>query len=316
MLRCLGFAAGWLALCLFAHAAAALDLTRLQMPPVNESVVRHRDRIVADLVRLVPDARIIADEMGRRAFETAEGENFRARLLIAADGARSLLRDEAGIAFFSGAYGQAALSGTIRHERPHGETAEEHFLPDGPFALLPLTDRDGAHRSSFVWTVSEKAAKRLVARGPEATARAVIETAGGQLGDLEIEGGIAQFPLRFGTAKTLTAERLALLGDAAQVIHPLAGQGLNLALGQTEALADCIVEALRLGLDLGAPQALNAYENSARFSGAAMLAATDALNRLFSNDSRALRTIRDFGLSLVNRSPAARAFFERRAAGG
>ena len=252
----------------------------------------------------------------RQAVHLSDGAALRARLLVAADGAGSALRDEAGIAFFEGAYEQSALSGIITHERPHEGIAEQHFLPGGPFALLPLVDAGpGLHRSSFVWTISAKLAKRLAAKGPAAVSRAVIETLGGRLGEAEVAGGAAVFPLQFGIAKRLTAERFALAGDAAQVIHPLAGQGMNLAFGGVEALAAIITGQLRLGLDPGAPECLQRYENAARFDSAAMLLLTDAMNRLFSNDSRALRAVRDFGLGLVERSAVAKAFFERQAAG-
>ncbi len=235
-----------------------------------------------------------------------------AKLLVAADGARSTLRELAGIAFYGWGYGQMALVATIGHERPHGGRAVEHFLPSGPFAILPLTD----NRSSIVWTERDRDAKRLMEMETDSLLRELERRFGLELGKLTLLTALEAWPLKLGLAKRFISERLALIGDAAHVIHPIAGQGLNLGLKDAFSLATRIVEQARLGLDIGDATVLKAYERDRRFDTSAMAVTTDVLNRLFSNDSMPLRVIRGFGLGLVQRSPRLKQFFIGQAAGG
>ncbi len=245
------------------------------------------------------------------AIEAADGSSVAARLLVAADGARSRLREIAGISFYGWSYDQSAIVGTIRHERPHEGRAVEHFLPAGPFALLPLR----GDRSSIVWTERRSAADAILRRDPEVLAAMIEKRFGLELGRITLEGPLHAYPLSLGLARSFIGERLALLGDAAHVIHPIAGQGLNLGLKDAAALAEALIDQVRLGLDPGAPEALEAYQRSRRFDTAQMAVTTDILNRLFSNDFGPLRALRDVGLGLVNRMPPLKRFFIGQAAG-
>ena len=231
--------------------------------------------------------------------------DIEAGLLVAADGARSRLREQAGIAFYGWGYGQTALVATIGHERPHGGRAIEHFLPSGPFAILPLA----GNRSSIVWTERDAEAKRLLAMPDDLLIDALTLRFGLELGAIELLTPLKAWPLTLGLARSLISDRLALIGDAAHVIHPIAGQGLNLGLKDAAALAERIVDQARLGLDIGDPHVLKAYERDRRFDVSSMAVTTDVLNRLFSRDSDALRAIRTLGLGLVERLPAAKRFF-------
>ncbi|MCA3564006.1 MAG: ubiquinone biosynthesis hydroxylase [Methylocystis sp.] len=248
---------------------------------------------------------------GEIAVTAANGDRFRARLLVAADGARSKLRALAGIPFHGWSYDQAAIVGAIRHERDHGGRAVEHFLPSGPFALLPLK----GNRSSIVWTERKSEAAAIIARDAGTLAAMIERRFGLELGSITLEGPLQTLPLSLGLAGSFIGQRLALLGDAAHVIHPIAGQGLNLGLKDAAALAEVIVDQLRLGLDPGSPEALAAYQRSRRFDTAQMAVTTDVLNRLFSNDIAPLRTLREVGLGLVERLPGLKTFFIGQAAG-
>jgi 2-octaprenyl-6-methoxyphenol hydroxylase len=240
-----------------------------------------------------------------------DGSTTAARLLVAADGARSRIREQAGIATHGWTYEQSAIVTTVAHERDHQGRAEEHFLPAGPFAILPLKGR----RSSLVWTETTSEAARIVAL-PDDRFHAELERRFGlHLGDIGLVGARRAYPLGLHIARTFIAERLALIGDAAHVIHPIAGQGLNMGLRDGAALAEAIVDAARLGLDCGGADVLERYQRWRRFDTAAMGLATDGLNRLFSNESDALRIVRDVGLGLVDRMPALKSFFIREAAG-
>jgi 2-octaprenyl-6-methoxyphenol hydroxylase len=234
-----------------------------------------------------------------------------ARLLVAADGARSRLRELAGIACHGWSYLQSAIATTVGHERDHNGRAEEHFLPGGPFAILPLTGR----RSSIVWTEEASEADRIIAL-PDDQVRAELEQRFGlHLGELTLLGPRQAYPLGLSVARSFIAERMALVGDAAHVIHPIAGQGLNLGLRDVAALAEAIADAARLGLDPGSVDVLERYQRWRRFDTMAMGVATDSLNRLFSNHSDVLRVIRDVGLGLVDRAPPLKRLFIREAAG-
>jgi 2-octaprenyl-6-methoxyphenol hydroxylase len=261
---------------------------------------------------------VAALELGGPAADVrlSDGDSFAARLLVAADGARSTIRERAGIASHGWNYGQVAIVTTVVHEREHHGRAEEHFLPAGPFAILPLTDdARGAHRSSIVWTEAAQEAARIVAL-PERDFHAELERRFGlHLGEIATAGPPRIQPLQLSVARTFIADRLALVGDAAHVIHPIAGQGLNMGLKDVAALAEVVVDAARLGLDPGSLAVLERYQRWRRFDTVAMGITTDGLNRLFSNQSDVLRLVRDIGLGLVERLPALKHLFIREAAG-
>ena len=241
----------------------------------------------------------------------ADGEVISARLLVGADGAHSLIRERAGIANHGWSYDQSAIVTTVAHEREHNGRAEEHFLPAGPFAILPLTGK----RCSIVWTENTREAQRIVALPDDEFHKELEKRFGLQLGELKVIGPRRAFPLGLFTARTFIGERLALIGDAAHIIHPIAGQGLNMGLRDVAALAEAIADAARLGLDPGGPDVLERYQRWRRFDTMTMGIATDGLNRLFSNHSDVLRLARDIGLGLVERMPALKRMFIREAAG-
>ena len=234
-----------------------------------------------------------------------------ASLLVAADGARSRVREQAGIATHGWNYGQSAIVTTVAHERPHNGRAEEHFLPAGPFAILPLT----GNRSSLVWTETDAEAARIIALPEDGFHIELERRFGLHLGDIRAVGAKRAYPLGLFIARSFVSDRIALVGDAAHVIHPIAGQGLNMGLRDIAALAEAIVDAARLGLDIGGADVLERYQRWRRFDTMAMGVATDGLNRLFSNESDVLRLMRDVGLGLVDRMPALKSFFIREAAG-
>ncbi len=243
--------------------------------------------------------------------ELDDGTTLNARLLVAADGARSSIRERAGIAVHGWNYGQSAIVTNVSHERDHGGRAEEHFLPAGPFAILPLKGR----RSSIVWTETKDEAERIAAL-PEDDFHAELERRFKlHLGEITAIGARRVHPLGFFVARSFIAERVALVGDAAHLIHPIAGQGLNMGLKDVAALAEVIVDAARLGLDPGAAGVLERYQRWRRFDTMTMGFATDSLNRLFSNRSGALRLARGVGLGMVDRVPALKRLFIREAAG-
>ncbi|TVR09096.1 MAG: ubiquinone biosynthesis hydroxylase [Salinarimonadaceae bacterium] len=259
--------------------------------------------------------RYTADEFGAAA-RLSDGETIAVDLLAAADGARSRLREAAGISWIAWSYRQVGIVGTVAHERDHGGRAIEHFLPSGPFALLPLTPGGPlGHRSSIVWTEREADAPRILAMNIEDATEEVERRFGLELGAITLETPLRGWPLAFGFARDFVAPRLALIGDAAHVIHPIAGQGLNLALKDVAALAESVVDAVRLGMDPGGADVLEEYQRARRFDALAMGAATDGLNRLFSNDAGPVRMIRDLGLGVVDRLPGLKRFFIREAAG-
>ena len=252
-----------------------------------------------------------AHEPARITAHLSDGTSIGARLLVAADGARSQIREQAGIANYGWNYDQSGIVTTVAHEREHHGRAEEHFLPAGPFAILPLTGK----RSSIVWTEAKDDAERIVAL-PDAEFHDELEKRFGlHLGEIEVIAPRRAYPLGLYVARSFIAERIALIGDAAHVIHPIAGQGLNMGLRDVAALAEAVIDGARLGIDVGAVTVLERYQRWRRFDTMAMGVATDGLNRLFSNNSDALRLIRDMGLGVVDRLPNLKSFFIREAAG-
>lgn len=241
----------------------------------------------------------------------SDGSSIDTRLLVACDGVRSKLRDMAGIKTVKWDYGQSGIVTTVTHERPHDGVAEEHFLPSGPFAILPLT----GNRSSLVWTERSDDADRLVASDDLIFEEELLRRFGHKLGELQIAGGRRAFPLGLTLARAFVAPRLALAGDAAHGIHPISGQGLNLGFKDVAALAETVVEADRLGLDIGALTVLERYQTWRRFDTFRMGVTTDVLNRLFSNDITPIRIARDFGLGIVERLPGLKSYFIGEAAG-
>ncbi len=241
----------------------------------------------------------------------ADGSRVEASLLVAADGARSKLRERAGISTHGWDYDQSGIVVTVAHERDHQGRAEEHFLPAGPFAILPLTGK----RSSLVWTEKRSEAARITALGEEEFRGELEQRFGLHLGEVKALDRPRAFPLSYFVARSFIAERMALVGDAAHVIHPIAGQGLNLGLKDVAALAEVVVDAARLGMDIGQADVLERYQRWRRFDTMAMGLATNSLNLLFSNKSTLLRAVRDIGLGLVDRAPPLKSLFIRQAAG-
>ena len=241
----------------------------------------------------------------------SDGSTRDSRLLVACDGVRSKLRTLAGIKTVTWSYGQSGIVTTVAHERPHDGVAEEHFLPSGPFAILPLT----GNRSSLVWTERTADAERLIASDDLVFEAELQRRFGHKLGEITIAGGRKAFPLGLTLSRAFVAPRLALAGDAAHGIHPISGQGLNLGFKDVAALAETIVDADRLGMDIGALDVLERYQTWRRFDTFRMGVTTDVLNRLFSNDLTPLRIARDFGLGLVERMPGLKSYFIGEAAG-
>jgi 2-octaprenyl-6-methoxyphenol hydroxylase len=241
----------------------------------------------------------------------ADGQTVSTKLLVAADGVRSKLRDMAGIKTVHFDYGQSGIVVEVSHERPHDGRAEEHFLPAGPFAILPLK----GNRSSLVWTERTADANRLVAADPLLFDTELERRFGHRLGEIKVEGKPKAFPLGLTLAREFVKPRIALIGDAAHGIHPISGQGLNLGFRDVAALAETIVDAARLGIDIGQLDVLQRYQEWRRFDTVRTGITTDVLNRLFSNDIAPVRFIRDIGLGLVDRMPRLKDFFITQASG-
>jgi 2-octaprenyl-6-methoxyphenol hydroxylase len=241
----------------------------------------------------------------------ADGRLVRARLAVAADGRFSQIRRAAGIPVASLRYRQTAIVCTVRHERAHSGVAVELFLPGGPFAMLPMTE----NRCNVVWSERADLAPVYLALDDGAFLDELKRRFGGWLGDIALTGPRFSYPLGVLHAQRYTDLRLALLGDAAHAIHPIAGQGLNLGLRDVAALAELIVDSHRLGLDPAGPQVLERYARWRRFDNLLLTVVTDGLNRLFSNDIGPVRLARDLGLAGVNRLPPLKRFLMRHAMG-
>jgi 2-octaprenyl-6-methoxyphenol hydroxylase len=246
----------------------------------------------------------------------AGGPEIAARLVVAADGRTSRLRREAGIRTTSLPYHQTAMVFAVAHERPHNGTALEHFLPAGPFAQLPMAPTEGApNLSAIVWTERTPLAERLMRQDEAVFIREGQRRLGGHLGAIRLLGRRWSYPLSALIVHGYTAPRLALVGDAAHGVHPIAGQGLNLGFRDVSTLAELVIAAVADGADPGAPDLLARYQAVRRPDNMMMFAATDLLDRLFSNDSRVLRLARDLGIAAVHRVPPLKRLFMRQAMG-
>jgi 2-octaprenyl-6-methoxyphenol hydroxylase len=221
------------------------------------------------------------------------------------------MREAAGIKTWRKSYRQTAIVCVVRHEKPHQGVAVEHFRAAGPFAILPMQ----GNRSSIVWTEEEREAPLLLALDDKSFARQLASRFGDFLGRVVPEPGRWSYPLALIQAERYAAQRLALIGDAAHVIHPIAGQGWNLGVRDIAALAELLVDAHRLGLDLGSADLLRRYERWRRFDSLTLTTVTDGLNRLFANDFPPLKLARDLGLAAVNHAPGLKRFFMRHAMG-
>ncbi len=239
------------------------------------------------------------------------GETIVAQLAVAADGRDSPMRELMGLQVISWSYPQWGIVATVEHEKPHNGVAYEHFLPSGPFAILPMT----GNRSSLVWTEDEKLAPQMMQLEQEAFDAEIAKRFGDHLGATKAAGPRWSYPLKFHLARGFVKPRFALCGDSAHGIHPIAGQGLNLGLKDAAALTEVVLDAARLGLDIGALDVLQKYERWRRFDSFALSVATDGLNRLFSNDIAPLRLLRDVGMGIVDSIGPARRFFMRHAGG-
>ena len=241
----------------------------------------------------------------------SDGRRMTVRLIAAADGAASPLRRSASIRTVDWRYPQTAIVTTVRHDRPHAGIAVEHFLPAGPFAILPMT----GSRSSIVWTERAELAAGLLALPDAAFAAELAARFGEFLGAVEPVGPRWRYPVGLMLAERYVARRLALVGEAAHLIHPIAGQGLNLGIRDVAALAEIVIDARRLGLDIGDDALLRRYQQWRRLDAVLLAGVTDGLNRLFSNSIAPLRLIRDLGLAAVDRLPPLKRFLMRDAMG-
>lgn len=270
-----------------------------------------RARRTAGLI-LRPGTRITGAASAAAVTATlSTGDSLSARLLVAAEGRDSPLRAAYGIKTSGWSYRQWGIVCTVEHERPHEGVAQEYFLPSGSFAILPMT----GNRSSLVWAEREDLAPGFLALDDIDFNAEIARRFTDFLGATRVVGPRFGYPLSTQLARDYIARRFALIGDAAHVVHPLAGQGLNLGLRDAAALAEAIADAGRLGLDIGSAAPLDAYQRRRRIDAALMAATTDALNRLFSNDIAPLRALRETGLGLVNAVPVLRRLLARAAAG-
>ena len=262
---------------------------------------------------LLAPAEIVELQRGPHAADAvlADGRRLRAALAVAADGRNSSLRRQARIPVTELRYRQTSIVCTVRHERPHAGVAVELFLPGGPFAMLPMTE----NRSNVVWTERADLAPQYLALDDGDFLEELRRRFGDWLGEIALTGPRFSYPLGVLHAARYTDLRLALLGDAAHAIHPIAGQGLNLGLRDVAALAELVVDSKRLGLDLAGPAVLDRYERWRRVDNMLLAAVTDGLNRLFSNDIAPVRLARDLGLAAVDRLPPVKRFLMRHAMG-
>jgi 2-octaprenyl-6-methoxyphenol hydroxylase len=248
-------------------------------------------------------SRVTSVDRGEHGVTVAleDGRKLSAPLLVAADGRNSATREAAGIRIARWKYAHQAIVSVLRHERAHDHVAYEIFYPSGPFALLPMTDDPGGHRSAIVWSVPQEDAAGWLALNDEDFAAEAQAAMGGFLGEIVMLAPRSSFPLGFHHAAQITAQRLALVGDAAHAIHPIAGQGLNLGFRDVAALAQVLVEGARLGLDLGDRQLLDRYQRWRSIDALSVAFATDSLTRIYGVPGKAASAVRRFGMGLVGR---------------
>jgi 2-octaprenyl-6-methoxyphenol hydroxylase len=230
-----------------------------------------------------------------------DGRRLQAPLLVGADGRSSKTREAAGINIARWKYDHQAIVSVVRHQRPHEHVAYEIFYPGGPFALLPMNDQPAGHRSAIVWSVPEEDAAGWLSLSDEDFAAEAEAAMGGFLGKIEMIAPRSSYPLGFHHAAEITAQRLALVGDAAHAIHPIAGQGLNLGFRDVAALAQVLVEGARLGLDLGDTQLLGRYQRWRSLDALSVAFATDTLTRIYGVPGRTASAVRRFGMGLVGK---------------
>lgn len=264
-------------------------------------------------VEVLAPARVASVVTGPRSAKVTltDGRALTAPLVVGAEGRGSVVREQAGIGTIGWDYKQAGVVATVRMERPHDGVAHEYFLPSGPFAILPLTD----NRASLVWTESQSRGAALKSARPEIFQAHLERRFGDFLGEVTVEGPVFSYPLSLQLAERLVAPRVALLGDAAHGVHPIAGQGLNLGLKGAAALAEVVADAARLGEDIGSEVVLERYAAWRRFDTVMLSAGMDAFVHLFSNDNPLLRLARGVGMATVNRIGPARRFFMHEAGG-
>ncbi|SPH24126.1 2-octaprenylphenol hydroxylase [Defluviimonas aquaemixtae] len=261
----------------------------------------------------LPATTVTAQEAGPAGITVtlSDGRELTGRVLAGCDGRASGTAERAGIRRTGWGYGQTALVCAVAHERPHEGIAHQFFMPSGPLAILPLQ----GNRSSIVWSETEKEARAIAALNDEDFLAVLRPRFGDFLGRIELAGGRFTYPLSLTLADSYIAERLALVGDAAHGVHPIAGQGLNFGFRDVGALAEVLVEAHRRGEDIGAADVLERYQRWRRFDATALALGMDTVNRLFSNDNPLLRAARDVGMGIVGSLPGLRRAFIRQAAG-
>ncbi|MFV0383566.1 UbiH/UbiF/VisC/COQ6 family ubiquinone biosynthesis hydroxylase [Paracoccus sp. (in: a-proteobacteria)] len=268
---------------------------------------------MADKVTHLPGRSVVAQEAGAVAVTAglSDGRELTARLLVGADGRASGVADRAGIARRGRDYGQTALVAAIDHELPHHGIAHQYFMATGPLAILPLP----GNRSSVVWSETRQNAQAIGALPDDAFLDVLRPRFGDFLGTLSLAGGRFSYPLSLSLADDYIAPRIALVGDSAHGVHPIAGQGLNLGLRDVAALAETVADAARRGEDFGATDVLERYQRWRRFDATALALGMDMVNQLFANDNPLLRTLRGLGMGAVTAIPALRRGFMRQAAG-
>ncbi|TAL30297.1 MAG: FAD-binding protein [Alphaproteobacteria bacterium] len=255
-------------------------------------------------------------EAGSAGVVLKDGRRLEAPLLIGADGRVSPTRKWLGIGIHEWSYKQNAIVCNVAHRHDHENVAVEHFMSAGPFAVLPMTRSEtGEYRSSIVWTVEEKQSAHFLKLSPEKFDAELQKLFGEHLGDVHHVSKPMSYPLRLMHAKKYTGPRTALMAEAAHVIHPIAGQGLNLSMRDIAVLSEIIVDRLKLGLDIGAPAALQTYDRWRRTDTLLMAGFTDVLNRLFSNNLVSVAVMRDLGIGIVDKIPPLKGFFARQAMG-
>lgn len=266
-----------------------------------------------DAITLIPETSVTDQSIDASGVTVtlSDGTTRRARLLVGCDGRQSGVAQRAGIKRTGWGYGQTALVCAIAHEKPHNGVAHQFFMPPGPLAILPLP----GNMSSIVWSETEENAAAINALNDEDYLAVLRPRFGDFLGEISLAGARFTYPLGLTVANHFVTNRVALVGDAAHGMHPIAGQGLNAGLRDVAALAQILTEAKARGEDIAAIQVLERYQVWRRFDTQALVAATDLTNKLFSNDNPVLRAGRDIGMGLVGKVPALRRTFMREAAG-